>query len=398
MAIFKDTTGAQQGMTGLHGTDKPRICMPTARNFAQRTYRCSLYEAQDVLAEIDDVEPIYLEPRWGFQTWFNWHKRLLYRDVSRKLIFRNPGLRKVCLKKEYDLFVAVCQSYSDILYISAIEGWKDQCRTSVCWIDELWAAQVPQYRYWLDALRRFDHVFIGCRGTTEPLSKALGQPCRWLPGGVDALRFSPYPDAPARVIDVYSIGRRWDGIHQTLLRAAGDRDLFYVYDTFLAAADMEPYDYRHHRDLLANMAKRSRYFVVAPAKMNVVNDTHGQVEIGFRYFEGAAAGAVMIGQAPDCNAFREAFPWPDAVVPVHPDGSDVTEILGRLDSQPEQVRAMRLRNTTGALLHHDWVYRWKEILQVAGLDLPPGMPARERRLNDLANLAHEANTPAEARE
>ncbi|MCZ2153737.1 MAG: hypothetical protein LC114_07530, partial [Bryobacterales bacterium] len=62
------------------------------------------------------------------------------------------------------------------------------------------------------------------------------------------------------------------------------------------------------------------------------------------------------------------------------------------------VMAMRLRNTTGALLHHDWLYRWKEILQVAGLDLPPGMPARERRLNDLANLAHEANTPAEARE
>ena len=29
-------------------------------------------------------------------------------------------------------------------YANAIEGWKDRCRTSICWVDELWANGVPQ--------------------------------------------------------------------------------------------------------------------------------------------------------------------------------------------------------------------------------------------------------------
>ena len=368
--------------------------MPTARNLTKRAYQCSLYEAQDVLLEIDDVDPIYLEPRRGFRAQFSWHKRLLFHDVSKKLIFQNPGLRKVSLTREYDLFVAVCQNYSDLLYLGAIDGWKSQCKTSVCWLDEMWASQIPLYKYWLHALRRFDHIFIGCRGTAEPLSKATGQRCRWLPGGVDAIRFSPYPNPPARVIDLYSVGRRWGDIHRALLQEAAGKSMFYVYDTFLNAADMEPYDHRHHRDLFANMAKRSRYFMVAPAKMNILDETQGQVEIGYRYFEGAAAGAVMIGQPPDCEAFREAFPWPNVVMPIQPDGSDVIEVLDSLASQPERIAAISRRNATESLLRHDWVYRWKEIMRVAGLDASPGLVARERRLSDLANLAGEIGATA----
>ncbi len=388
---------SQEFVPGSREKARPRICMPTARKLTKRTYQCGFYEAQDVLSEIDDVDPIYLEPRWGFPTQFSWHKRLLFRDVSRRLIFQNPGVRRVTLTGEYDLFVAVCQNYSDLLYLSAIDGWEGQCKTSVCWIEEMWAAHIPLYKYWLHALRRFDHIFVGCRGTAEPLSKAIGKRCRWLPGGVDAIRFSPYPNPPARVIDVYSIGRRWDGIHQALLRAAGGKDIFYVYDTVQKIADMEPYDHRHHRDLFANVAKRSRYFVVAPAKMNILHETHGQVEIGYRYFEGAATGAVMIGQAPDCDAFREAFPWPDVVVPLQPDGSDVMEVLQSLHLQPERIAAISRRNAREALLRHDWVYRWKEMLGVVGLEPSPQLIARERRLSDLANLAGRVSDTVELR-
>ena len=68
-------------------------------------------------------------------------------------------------------------------------------------------------------------------------------------------------------------------------------------DSYQDMAVMEPLDYRQHRELFANMAKRSRYFLVSPAKIDRTDETRGQVEIGHRYFEGAAAGAVMIGQA-----------------------------------------------------------------------------------------------------
>lgn len=363
----------------------PRICMPTFRNFTKRAFRCGLYEAQDVLREIDNVDLICLDQGWGARLNENWLRMPLYHDVTKTLVLMNPGLQKIRLTREYDLFVAVCQDFSDLPYINAIGEWKKRCKTSVCWIDEVWAASIPGFKCWFPALQQFDHVFIGCRSSVAPLSNAIGRPCYWLPGAVDLLRFSPYPDPPSRVIDVYSIGRRWEDVHRTLLRAERGREIFYIYDTF-GASNAHVYDHQQHRELYAQMAKRSRYFTVAPGKMND-RVTQGQVEVGYRYYEGAAAGAVMVGGAPDCEAFRESFPWPDTVISVDPDGSDVLAVLHDLDSDPNRLLAIQQRNAEESLLRHDWVYRWKEMFRVVGIDPLPGMAARAQRLKELAGLA-----------
>jgi hypothetical protein len=185
------------------------------------------------------------------------------------------------------------------------------------------------------------------------------------------------------VIDVYSIGRRREEIHQRLLQAAELTKIFYIYDTSPGSMS-EVYDHRQHRDHFANVARRSRYFMVAPGKVSSIAETQGQSEIGHRYYEGAAAGAVMIGQAPSGQTFRQMFPWPDAVIPVQPDGSDMLEVLAELASDPARVSAAAQRNAAGALLHHDWVYRWEEILKVAGLEPSTGMASRKCQLKALA--------------
>jgi len=364
--------------------------MPSSRNISRRAYQCTLYEAQDVLLDTDDVELIGPKPGWGFEFKRRWQKRLLYRDVTRRLIFQNPGLRRISLNREYDLFIVVCQNYWDLQYINAIDGWKDHCKTTVCWLDELWVADLPQFKYWLHVLKQFDHVFVGYKETAVQLSRVLDKTCHWLPGGVDTIRFSPYPNPPTRSIDVYSIGRRWSGVHQALLQAALRKEIFYIYDTFPGVADLEPYDYQQHRDLYASVAKRSRYYVVAPAKMNVPEETQGQIEAGFRYFEGAAAGTVMIGQRADCDAFREMFDWPDVVIEIQPDGSDAEAVLSSLRMEPERVCAISRRNAAQALLRHDWAYRWEKILRTAGIELSPGIVTRQRYLKGLADVAIDA--------
>jgi hypothetical protein len=126
--------------------------------------------------------------------------------------------------------------------------------------------------------------------------------------------------------------------------------------------------------------------MVAPGKVDAFSETRGQIEVGHRYFEGAAAGTVMIGQAPKCEAFREMFPWQDAVIEIQPDGSDVLGVLARFDAEPERLSAIGRQNAMQALLRHDWVYRWKEIFRVAGIELSPGLAARERRLREMAQL------------
>jgi Glycosyl transferases group 1 len=365
---------------------KPRICMPTARGFKKKAFYCAQYEAQDVLSDAVDVDLIHLEPGRGYKFKEAWQRRLLFRDVTRQLIYANPGLHKVRLTQEYDLFLVMCQMEHDFLNISAIEGWQDHCRTSVCWIQEMWAARIPLCKYWIHSLRRFDHVFVSARDTVAALSDAIGQPCRWLPDAVDALRFSPYPNPPARIIDVYSIGRRREEIHRALLEAAGRRDIFYVYDTFIGSMS-DVLNYREHRDFFSNMAKRSQFFVVAPAKAEIPEETGGQVEVGARYYEGAAAGTVMIGQAPQGEAFQELFPWQDAVIPLRADGSDVIKVLSSLKAEPERISAISRRNAAESLLRHDWIYRWKEILKVAGIEPSPRMKLREQRLRDLAELS-----------
>lgn len=371
----------------LTGTEvrKPRICMPSGRLFKKKAFLAGHYEGQDVLQEVDDVDLICLEPGPGYEFKERWQRRLLHHDLSRMLIFQNPGLRKVRLTQEYDVFLAVCQYTHDFLHINAIEGWKDKCKVSVCWIDELWLAELPQHEYWIHALKKFDHVFVSCLDTVDTLSKVIDKPCRWLPGAVDALRFSPYPGAPSRIVDLYSIGRRIEAIHKELFRAAENGSIFYLYDTF-AGSLSDVYDCKQHRNLLSNIAKRSKYFMVAPGKVNSPDETRDQEEIGRRYYEGATAGTVMIGQAPDCDSFRRMFPWPDAVINIQPDGSDVLDVIARLERVPEQVLTISQMNAAEALLRHDWVYRWKELLQLAGLDPAPAMAARERRLRELADL------------
>lgn len=362
---------------------RPRICMPSGRNFKKEAFLCGHYEAQDVLLKVDDVDLICLEPGPSYKFKDKWQRKLMFHAVTGRAILMNPGLHKVRLTREYDLFLVRCQTEKDLPDINAIEGWKERCKTSVCWIDELWAAQIPKNRHWLHVFKQFDHIFVGFSETVEPLSKAIDRPVQWMPGGVDALRFTPYPAPPARVIDIYSIGRRQEEIHQRLLQASDLTKIFYIYDTSSGSMS-EVYDHRQHRDHFANVAKRSRYFMVAPGKVRSIAETQGQSEIGHRYYEGAAAGAVMIGQLPNNQTFRQMFPWPDAVIPVKPDGSDVLEVLFELASDPARVSAAAQRNAAGALLHHDWVYRWTEVLKVAGLEPSEGMMLRERHLKSLA--------------
>src|SRR5208282_5736089 len=87
----------------------------------------------------------------------------------------------------------------------------------------------------------------------------------------------------------------------------------------------------------------------------------------------------------------ESFGWPEAVLQIEPDGSDIMAVLSDLGSDPEQMAAISKRNTREALLHHDWVYRWDEMFRVAGIEPSPRKAARERRLKDMAHFAASAD-------
>lgn len=363
----------------------PRVCIVTQRGFRNLVARCPDYEFEDIICEVDDVDLISPRPYPWFRNGIRYVHRLS-RHVVAPLASLNPGLRTLHLKRNYELFMAVCLETRDLLYLNAIKGWRERCKIAVCWLDEIWAGELHKFKGILKILSKFDYIFIGCLGSVSAVKKAIQKPCAYMPAGIDAFRFSPYPDPPVRSIDVYNMGRRSEVTHQALLEMARKKRIFYLYDT-IHSGNMYALDYRQHRDMISNIMKRSRYLLTNIAKFDREFETHGQDEIGFRFFEGAAAGTVLIGNPPKNSAFEELFDWTDSIISAPFDVPEISEIISELDSQPERLEEIKINNVVNSILRHDWSYRWEEILEV--VDMKPKEEIEERK-NRLKKLADEA--------
>lgn len=359
--------------------------MPSLRGVNTHAAWCSNYEFEDVVRQVDSVDVVTLEPAAAFQARRRVVHSLAWRKLLPALSRLNPGVRPVRVTRDYDLFLFVCMNAWDLPYLNAIQGWQERCRTKICFIVEFYTGQAERHDHLLRLLQDFDLVIQSFGGSVTALGHAAGRPCHHLPVAVDALRFTPYPQPPRRVIDVLSIGRRSDPTHRALLRFAAERDLFYVHDT-LPGGLVRPIDPVQHRDMLANTLKRSRFFVTYPAKFGE-DETGGQSEVGARYFEGLAAGAVLLGQRPGAPSFDEDFPWPDAVVGAAPDGSNLAQVLSVLQERIPDMDRLARRNALHGLRHHDWAHRWSSILQLAGMARRPALEERLRALEGLAAIA-----------
>jgi hypothetical protein len=364
-----------------------RVCIVSLRGINKHAAWCSNYEFEDVIAGVDDVDLYTLEPGTAYDTRQWLARRMVWKPGLRRLTpFLNPGLKKVVLDRDYDLFVFVCMNPSDLIYLSAVEGWKDRCKKRVCYMVEFYAGWVKEYAYHLSLLGDFDFVTQSFSSCVAAVAAASGRPCHAVPLGVDTQRYTPLPDPLPRSIDVYSMGRRVESAHDALLARARQRELFYIYDT-IPGLNITPRDYVQHRELVANFGKRARFFIAYPAKVDTAEETRGASEVGARFFEGAATGAVLLGQAPNVQAFRNDFHWQDAIVELGSTAESVNAFLSTVERDRERYVAAGKRNAVEALKRFDWAYRWKELLRIAGLAPHPKLAAREQRLNDLAASA-----------
>lgn len=361
----------------------PRILMFSERNiYEQVVWRCPFYEFEGILQEIDSVDVLAPKPK----RWYRQGKRVASRLGEYFKTPINPGVTETHLKREYDMFLAICEKPSEVMHLNSVKGRRDYCKTSVCWLTEFYVVDMPTFQSVLEVLSHFDHV-IFMNAFYEPFRKLMRGDCSFLPSGIDAFLFCPYPKPPKRCIDVLSIGRRSKETHEALLRMVANEGTFYVYDTI---DDMKAYSLEEHRMLLANLGKRSRYFIANPGKINLPEETGGQSEFGYRHFEGAAAGALLIGQRPNNVEFKKYFDWEDPVVDMPFGSKNVGEIMKALDRQPERQVKMRRDSMVQSLLRHDWAYRWEALLNKTGMAPLPQLLQRKKRLEQLAGVVAEA--------
>jgi len=353
-----------------------RVLVVSLREVRPSVSRCLLYEFEDLICRIDDAviavpQPGDVPPRWRIRMASRLHRLFGTRSTI-------PQRRRCGSNYRYDLLFLPCEGITDLLLIGSLDRWLQSARVRVCYVAEVWRAGILNSPYALSRLRKFDRIFTACHGSVEELRKATGRPCDYLPPAVDAVSFCPFPEPTTRDIDVYNMGRRASELHKARLDCAAKQGLVYLYDEFGGNPKV---DAREHRQSLANRLKRTRFLITYSAKLDCPGQTLGQEEVGYRFFEGAAAGAVMVGRQPKSAVFGELMGWPDAVVELADDPACVGDVLHAIDAMREE--RIRRTNVRGALLQHDWVYRWKTVLDAVGLPPLPAVEVRKERLHEM---------------
>lgn len=355
--------------------------------------RCSGYEFEDAVVQLEGAR--LAAPR--FNRWGGGLDRW-----SRAVARRSTVLDRARLGTAVepigttDLLVASFQFPEDRLALASMGSWRPRVGTAVAVIEELWADTLARRPALTKLFARFDHVFTNCAHSVERLSEVTGVPCSYLAPGVDALRFFPFASEPSRPIDVTSIGRRSGATHAALLGAAEQGKIFYYFDTIEPRRVWSPAE---HRIRLAELAGRSKYWLVNEAKFDDHEATGGQQEIGFRFFEGAAGGAVLLGHAPESEVFESLFGWPDSVIEMPPGDPSILDLLAELDTQRHRIATARHANVVNTLRRHDWSHRWCQILDTLGMDRPGTIDERQDQLDQtqmVADLWLESELAAES--
>lgn len=350
-----------------------QVLLLSRRSFDRRMYHGFFYELEDVLAEIESAH-IAMPIEGPLGTWPR-----LRAAAQNKFVQLSGGLRDTeptvmpeALGRDFDLFFFLCQRPHQLSFLRKLPEWKKRSRLRVCYLTEIFANEFHTFRTELEEIRQFDHIFLTDPKLVSRMQSVTGRPCHYLPVAVDTLRFSLGQGEVSRRIDCHSMGRRNERIHKALLEHAQTNDFFYVHDT---ARFFDFTSHTEHRRMLAAMLRRSRYSL---CQRRDDNDN-----VLLRMYEASAAGAVMLGDPPDTDDFRAQFDWPDAMIPV-PDPDRVADQIRDLDRQPQRLAALRKTGAVQALQRHDWVHRWKSVLQVLGLEEGPGVRHREDKLLSMA--------------
>ena len=348
-----------------------------------------VYEFEDAVRALDDVQLVAPGPAPHADTGVV-ARRLMNGGLSRAGLPRRsppwtqPSMRPTTVAGHHDLFFAVFTDAHQLAHLHRLKGWRERSTRAVCFLTEVWSSAVEADADYYSLLSQFDAVYL-FTPQAGPALRALGAPDPvFLPVGVDAALFAPVPRAPQRVVDLYTYGRTSPVVHRQLLDLVDSRGLSYVYDTTFQA---KVPDHVEHRALMANLLQRS-----GASLAHRINDsghrlirTGGEESLSSRYFEISAAGAVVLGSRPRTPDFGACFDWPDAVVELPYDCQDVEAVLEELEGQRDRLERARRHGVRAGLLRHDWVHRWRRILEDAGMSVPDRVREREALLRSLAD-------------
>jgi glycosyltransferase involved in cell wall biosynthesis len=350
-----------------------RIACFSRRNFDSRMFQCFLYEFEDVLAAVEQVE--FIAPAAAPPAAMERYKQRTLNKLRRwtgRLEDLHGEVRPRMPDGPFDLFVFP-SLFAHYLPLLDKLPWRRMCAKGIVILPELWSRDLALYRRQLAYLSGFDHVIVMNPRIVDAVASISGRPVTCILPGIDADRFSPETVGSARPIDVFSIGRNESEVHSQLLAmTAADPRFFYHHDT---ARNFLVTDWRQHRDQLANLMRRSQFALC---------HRHPYDDIPLpRVFEAAAAGAIPAGYPSGSPELKACFPSQRWFVDLQ-----AGSVAGQLQSwrnNPEGVGRLRQELIRESLRRHDWGRRWQSILEAIGLPATPRLLQRLERHQTMAD-------------
>ena len=290
------------------------------RRIADLVAYCLAYEFEDVVAAVTGAQRIDVTDLPGSGVLRTAYKlaRLAIglAHLARRLA---PYPRsKVMLDRDFELFFPVFSHTYELYSLATIPDWRKRCRKAACFITEVWSDLLPDYL--LELFSASTTSSSGSAIASEDVARITGRPCTYLPLAPTCCASRRLRSIGARPIHVCNIGRRSPITHQALdearrgaaalllLRHRGcERRRPAVDRTFRVDNPHE------HRRMLATILKHSQLLLRQPQLCEQTRVyTADRDEISARFYEGAAAGTVMIGEAPRTDEFKQQFDWADA--------------------------------------------------------------------------------------
>lgn len=367
-------------MTPSHDqTTDRRVCILSQRDMRQDVSRCSGFEFEDVISDLENTKLVV--PRMNSELPLGFRARRWASKRSDLFRFVPSGAHYGALEEDFDLFGCFVQKPVELLALDAVPNWRARSKLAVCVLEEVWGTNIDEFKPLIRSLSQFDLITSAFESSCEALQEITGRPVIHLPGAADLKRFAPSKPVD-RVIDFYSIGRRRSGLHEQLKPLLNNRRGFYLYDS--ATKPPIAADHTVHRELLASLVQRSKLFFVDQAKIGHSDQSKGQISWGPRHVEGMAGGAVQVGYAPESEDYDRHFDWPEAVFRLSEDPEQAASEIAELLDDPEEIKRRSDVSLSNALRKHDWVHRWELILDHFELPHTDALMRRRKELDGMA--------------
>ncbi len=214
------------------------------------------------------------------------------------------------------------------------------------------------------ALPKLDHLFVITPSLAKEVEQFHSINASFLPLATNTFPLNGYQ--PQRSIDVLSYGRTNEQVHAQLQQFnEPESRRLYIHSTF---SGTEVHNVREHLALLNRLLLRSKISLCFEGSQ--LHRFQGRSTLLYRWFEGWAAGCVIVGKKPLGRGIPKLMDWQDSTLDVPDDLDQVLPFFEALLQDEPRLQEISRRNYVECRLRHDWRYRFRDLFKVLNLPLP----------------------------